>query len=127
MNTLALALVLQASLGWALDTPIDDVQALQCDLGPSVETDPLYQLRIHQGTPRLGGLLWRPETLRLTPKSEAPSSDDLLDTAREFLGTPYVWGGVGRRGLDCSGFVNAVYAKHGYDLPRVSRDQFAWA
>ena len=46
-------------------------------------------------------------------------------TAREWLGTPYHWGGRIRAGADCSGFVQAVYALHGLRLPRDSRDQLA--
>ena len=67
---------------------------------------------------------WRPPTLLVSPTKSAPSAEVLLATADQFLGVPYVWGGVSPNGFDCSGFTNAVYAKHGYDLPRVSRDQF---
>lgn len=45
------------------------------------------------------------------------------DTAREWLGAPYHWGGRIREGTDCSGFVQAVYALHGFRLPRDSADQ----
>ncbi|MEC9464440.1 MAG: C40 family peptidase [Myxococcota bacterium] len=82
------------------------------------------QLRHTEEPMRWVSLLWRASTLKVTPADEAPSQQELLDTAREMLGTPYVWGGVGGRGLDCSGFTNLVYARHGYDLPRVSRDQY---
>jgi hypothetical protein len=44
--------------------------------------------------------------------------------AKEFLGLPYVWGGTSKeKGVDCSGLVQLVYKKFGYDLPRVSADQ----
>ena len=124
MNNLALLMVLHLVPAWGLETPVENPADLQCNLATVESQDPLYRLRLEQGTADWVSLLWRPETLRLSPRSTAPSSDLVLDTARGYLGTPYVWGGVGRRGLDCSGFVNAVYAKHGYDLPRVSRDQF---
>jgi len=41
-------------------------------------------------------------------------------TARRWLGTPYVWGGVTPAGADCSGFVQSVYRLHGIALPRDS-------
>jgi cell wall-associated NlpC family hydrolase len=47
------------------------------------------------------------------------------ETARDWMGTPYHWGGRIRGGADCSGIVQAVYALHGLRLPRDSRDQLA--
>jgi cell wall-associated NlpC family hydrolase len=41
-----------------------------------------------------------------------------------FLGTPYVWGGRTRRGTDCSGFTQSVFAELGVYLPRNSRRQW---
>lgn len=67
---------------------------------------------------------WRPATLAVVPTTERPQPAALVEAARNFLGTPYRWGGVGNPGFDCSGFINKVYALHGYDLPRVSREQF---
>jgi len=37
-----------------------------------------------------------------------------------FLGIPYVWGGNTMDGMDCSAFVQQVYAIYGIDLPRTS-------
>ncbi|MDF2848152.1 MAG: NlpC/P60 family protein [Oerskovia sp.] len=49
----------------------------------------------------------------------------ILDTARQYLGVPYVWGGesLAEGGLDCSGLVQLVFGAHGVDLPRVAKDQ----
>ena len=49
----------------------------------------------------------------------------VLETARQYLGVPYVWGGesLAEGGLDCSGLVQLVFGAHGVDLPRVARDQ----
>jgi cell wall-associated NlpC family hydrolase len=41
-----------------------------------------------------------------------------------FLGTPYAWGGRTRRGTDCSGFTQSVFAELGIELPRNSRSQW---
>lgn len=56
------------------------------------------------------------------PPSEWPA---ILATAREFLTTPYLWGGMSRQGIDCSGFVQVVYRVHGYGMPRDADQQFA--
>lgn len=51
------------------------------------------------------------------------SNNRVVNTALKYLGIPYKWGGYSFKGLDCSGFVKAVYASHGVTLPRVARDQ----
>lgn len=53
----------------------------------------------------------------------SPTGQGLVETARDYLGYPYVYGDEGTYGFDCSGFVRTVYARHGYSLPRTSRQQ----
>ena len=47
-----------------------------------------------------------------------------LSFAAAQLGTPYLWGGTGRGGFDCSGLVQAAYRSAGIALPRVAQAQF---
>ena len=50
----------------------------------------------------------------------------LVDTARQFLGIPYKWGGESAEdGFDCSGLAMTVYRMNGLSLPRNSRQQFS--
>jgi hypothetical protein len=46
-------------------------------------------------------------------------------TAERFVGIPYRWGGDNViDGMDCSGFVRAVYNLCGVSIPRTSREQY---
>ncbi len=47
----------------------------------------------------------------------------LIETAKLYIGTPYVYGGSTPSGFDCSGFVKYVYEKIGVTLPRTSYAQ----
>jgi cell wall-associated NlpC family hydrolase len=47
-----------------------------------------------------------------------------LSFAAQQLNTPYVWGGTGNGGFDCSGLAQAAFQRGGIDLPRVAQDQF---
>ena len=49
---------------------------------------------------------------------------EVLMTCRSFMGVPYVWGGEQPSGFDCSGYIQYVYGKHGYKLPRTADIQF---
>ena len=61
-----------------------------------------------------------------------------IDAAMRYLGTPYAWGGGGRRGpgpglppdlgvigFDCSGLTQYAYGQAGISIPRNSRAQYA--
>jgi len=63
-----------------------------------------------------------------TPPPEPPriiigNAADIVRTALDALGTPYVWGGTAENGFDCSGLIQWAYSQHGIRLPRISRDQ----
>ncbi len=47
----------------------------------------------------------------------------LVQTALQYLGTPYLWGGRSPFGIDCSGFTQMVYRLSGYHLLRDASQQ----
>jgi cell wall-associated NlpC family hydrolase len=58
-----------------------------------------------------------------TSSSARATATAVLNTADNYVGTKYVWGGTTPSGFDCSGFVQYVFRKHGIELPRTSRQQ----
>ena len=52
----------------------------------------------------------------------------LVEEARQWIGTPYRYGGADRQGVDCSGLVMSVYRNVcNLKIPRTTRDQLMWA
>ena len=47
-------------------------------------------------------------------------SDAIIKYAKQFMGVPYVWGGMSPSGFDCSGFINYVFRGFGFSLTRTS-------
>ena len=73
----------------------------------------------------------RSDLLELTEKPAANSGgasyvslgQQLVDLAKQYTGTPYVWGGTTTSGFDCSGYTKYVYAQLGYTIKRTAAQQ----
>ena len=50
----------------------------------------------------------------------------VIDAARSYQGTPYLYGGTTRLGLDCSGLLQLSFGEAGVTIPRSSNEQAGW-
>lgn len=60
-----------------------------------------------------------------TPKptstaSASKTAKKAISAARDYLGVPYRFGGMSRKGMDCSGLMVLAFRKAGIELPRTS-------
>ncbi len=63
--------------------------------------------------------------LKLWQAQESKQQDavSILNTARGYLGRPYLWGGTSANAMDCSGFTKMVFLRHDLILPRDASQQ----
>lgn len=61
--------------------------------------------------------------IKTTRDIRHPQRRKLVENALECVGIPYKWGGTTTKGFDCSGFVQYVYDKAGFKLPRTAKEQ----
>jgi hypothetical protein len=57
----------------------------------------------------------------LSSRNSAP--ENIVATAKTFMGHPYLWGGTSAKGMDCSGFTRLVYFLNGVILQRDASQQ----
>jgi len=51
------------------------------------------------------------------------SADEIIETARQYLGVPHCMGGTTMKCMDCSGLLVTVFGKYGIQLPHNSEEQ----
>ena len=51
------------------------------------------------------------------------NAEQILSTAKNLIGVPYLWGGTSIKGVDCSGFTKSCYFLNGIIIPRDASQQ----
>ncbi len=54
-----------------------------------------------------------------------PDAEHILASARDLMGSPYLWGGTSGKGVDCSGLTKIAFLLNGIQLPRDANQQAA--
>lgn len=95
----------------------------------NVSMDALVNMRMGSPTPTqtytpTGQTPSQPPSVAQTMAAPSGTTAGLINSARSFLGTPYVYGGTSHSGIDCSGFTQAAYAGIGKNIGRDTSAQF---
>lgn len=61
-------------------------------------------------------------TVAKETSNQAAQPSGLIQTAKQFIGVPYVWGGTSPSGFDCSGYINYVFKQMNVTIPRTVSD-----
>lgn len=59
--------------------------------------------------------------------TQDPFKKIIIEKSKEWLGTPYRYGGRDHSGIDCSAFVQNVFKETGIELPRTAQHQFEFS
>ncbi len=62
-------------------------------------------------------------TLPAVKPGDGSAGSQIVMTAQDYLGCPYVYGAAGPSSFDCSGFTSYIYKQCGYSLNRTATDQ----
>lgn len=85
------------------------------------ESGDWYEVRV-PGQTRSGWVLAR-QVARETPLQPGEASK-VVAAAKKLSGVKYLWGGMSKAGIDCSGLVYTTYRLHGVTVPRDADQQF---
>jgi peptidoglycan DL-endopeptidase CwlO len=105
-----------------LGTPACSTGVTANPISPPVPSDNKAQLKIRRHVVTLAAALVKHSGVTTNPVALRA-----MAFAKRQIGKPYVWGGTGPSGYDCSGLQQTSYIHAGLTIPRVSAAQYAGA
>ncbi|MCB0474107.1 MAG: C40 family peptidase [Flavobacteriaceae bacterium] len=86
------------------------------------ESNDFYQIAYPDG--RLGYVLKSQSKPYMNWLNDMKTTQEtLVETSKQLLGVPYLWGGTSTKSVDCSGFTKTVYFLNGMVIPRDASQQ----
>ncbi len=65
-----------------------------------------------------------PQPAEVSRSGDGLTGTRIIESAAQYLGTPYRYGGSGPGGFDCSGFSSYIFGQAGISLPRTAAGQY---
>lgn len=60
-----------------------------------------------------------------TEAASTVASNQIVSSAKNLIGTKYLYGGTTKAGFDCSGYLGYVYRQNGVSLPRTTAGMYS--
>lgn len=134
VGLLALIFVSNVVYGSEFANPIREIINYH-KYGQDIYDDPIFNIiqksKVKPEEPTTIGELIRysihkdivPKKVIVSDKFDKKLVQKLIQIAKQYLGTPYRFGGTSKSGIDCSGFTMEVFKKIGVKLPRTASEQ----
>ncbi|XRE42641.1 putative lipoprotein NlpC [Tenacibaculum discolor] len=100
------------------------VSFLMISCGSSKNVSTTYQKRVSTVTPKKVEVTETKTSETLTKKEDVTVADKIVWTAVTYKGVPYRFGGMTKRGMDCSGLIFTSFKQRNVPIARTSHQMY---